>query len=313
MSETLKWLWQVPGRKKIYVLILTILQGLTGSVGVVFALLLRNVVDSAIGHDSAALKYYAVLMACLMVGDVILNALIRWLRELTKADFENLFKKRLTNSIMRKDYSYVSATHTGEWLNRLTSDTAVVAGHYAEIIPGMTGMIVRLTSAVVMIIVLDPWFAWLIIPGGVILMLLTYSFRKSLKKLHKNIQESDGRLRIFLQERISSLLVIKAFAGEDQTIQETEIKTKDHKDARMRRIAFSNLCNIGFSGAMQAMYVAGIIYCAYGILSGKVTYGTLTAIMQLVGQVQSPMANITGYVPRFYAMCASAERLMEAE
>ena len=64
---------------------------------------------------------------------------------------------------------------------------------------------------------------------------------------------------------------------------------------------------------MQGMYLIGAIYCAYGIFHGTVTYGTLTAVMQLSGQVQGPFANISGYLPRWYAMTASAERLVDAE
>ena len=81
----------------------------------------------------------------------------------------------------------------------------------------------------------------------------------------------------------------------------------------MKRSNFSNLCNIGFAGAMNGAYLLGIGFCGYGILTGTMSYGNLMAIMQLVGQVQSPFANITGYLPRYYAMLASTERLMEAE
>lgn len=64
---------------------------------------------------------------------------------------------------------------------------------------------------------------------------------------------------------------------------------------------------------MDGAYLLGIGFCGYGILTGTMSYGNLMAIMQLVGQVQSPFANLTGYLPRYYSMLASAERLMEAE
>ena len=86
-----------------------------------------------------------------------------------------------------------------------------------------------------------------------------------------------------------------------------------HKAARMKRNHFSNVCNIGFSAAMNGMYLVGFAYCGFGIISGTVSYGTLTAILQLISQIQSPFANITGYLPKFYAMTASADRLREAE
>ena len=64
---------------------------------------------------------------------------------------------------------------------------------------------------------------------------------------------------------------------------------------------------------MRGLYLFGIIYCAYGMLRDTVSYGTLAAVMQLVGQIQAPFANITGFIPKWYAMEASAERLMEIE
>ena len=76
---------------------------------------------------------------------------------------------------------------------------------------------IRLVSALFMIITLDPWFSCILIPGGILIIILTFGFRKLLKRLHKDIRESDGRLRIFLQERISSLMVIKAFQAEAET------------------------------------------------------------------------------------------------
>ena len=116
-----------------------------------------------------------------------------------------------------------------------------------------------------------------------------------------------------MQERIGSLMMVRSFAAEDQTEEEGLKRLSDHKSARMRRTRFSNFCNIGFGTAMSGMYLFGAVYCAYGILTDTVTFGTMTAITQLISQIQSPFANITGYLPRYYAMTASAERLMEIE
>ena len=313
MNHTIRWLWRVTGRKKGYVLALTLIQGASGSLGVLYALLLRNTVDSAAGHDSGAFWHNVVLIVALVVLQISLSAVVRWLNELARSDIENRFKQRLTDNILRKEYSAVSATHTAEWLNRLTNDTTVVANGIVEILPGLTGTIVRLVSAVIMIIALDRMFAAILVPGGVVLCVLAYAFRKTLKRLHKNIQESDGRLRVFLQEHIGSLMMIKSFVAEEQTGREASQAMNDHKAARMRRSRFSNVANVGFAAAMQGMYLLGVVYCAYGILRGTVSYGTLTAVMQLIGQIQGPFVNISGYLPRFYAMTASAERLMEIE
>ncbi len=313
MNKTIRWLWQVPGKKKRSVCALTLIQAAAGGLGVLYALLLRGIVDSAMNRQPDLLRRNVLLIVGLVVLQLALSALIRWLRELGKSDLENSFKQRLVDGILWKDYGSVSATHTAEWLNRLTNDTAVVAGGYVEVVPGLAGMAVRLVSALVMILVLDRWFAYILFPGAALMILLTYGFRRVLKRLHKNIQESDGRLRVFLQERIGSLMLIRSFAGEEQTAREAEANMQAHKAARMKRNRFSNFCNIGFGAAMEGMKLVGLVYCAYGIMTGRVSYGTLTAIMHLIGQIQAPLANISGYLPRWYAMLASAERLMEIE
>lgn len=313
MDSATRWLLRVTGRKKAYVLVLALSQAASGVLGVLYALFLRNIVDSAVGHDSAGFFRGVVMIVALVGLQIGLSALVRWLQELAKSEIENRFKQRLVDNILRKDYSAVSATHTAEWMNRLTNDTTVVAGGIVEILPGLIGTVVRLISAIIMVIALDRMFAAILVPGGIVLCVLTYTFRGVLKRFHKNIQESDGRLRVLLQEHIGSLMMIKSFAAEERTGSAAAGAMDEHKAARMRRTRFSNVANSGFSAAMQGMYLLGVVYCAYGILHDTVTYGTLTAIMQLIGQIQGPFVNISGYLPRFYAMTASAERLMEIE
>lgn len=81
----------------------------------------------------------------------------------------------------------------------------------------------------------------------------------------------------------------------------------------MEKAMFSNVCNIGFSFMMNGAYVLGAIYSVIGIYQGTVSYGTLMALLQLINQIQSPFANITSYIPKYYAMLASSERLLEIE
>ena len=312
-NHTVAWLWRTPGRKKGYVAALTAVQVLTGFLNVGFALLLRNVINSAVSRDQESFRYYALLLLILTAGSLLLHMVNRWLTELSKAQLENLFKQRLTAAILRKEYAAVSAVHSGEWMNRLTNDTRIVAENYTELIPGLSGMGVRLVAAVTMLIVLDRHFAAILLPGGAAMIALSVLLRGVLKRLHTRMQESDGKLRIFLQECIGNLMIVKSYAAEEHAEQEATNRMHTHLRDRMRK---NNLANLGTSGvavAINAMYVYGIIYCARGIMSGSVSYGTLTAVMQLIAQIQGPITSISGYLPRWFAMLASAERLMEAE
>lgn len=312
-SNTIKWLYNVLKSKKWHILILTLLQVINGASGVLYAIFLRNIVDGAVNQNQEQFWNSVCFTILLVLAQIIIRAIFRWMSELSKSSVENLLKQKILNNILYKDFEKVNSIHSGEWLNRLTNDTVVVSNGYVEIIPNLAGMLVKMISAIIMLTIIDWRFAYIMIPGAIIISIITYAFRKVLKKLHKEMQEEDGKLRIYLQEHIGSLMIIRAFAAEKQTEQDSIIKMQEHKKARMRKTYFSNFCNTGFSLAINGIYLFGICYCGYGIMIGTISYGTLIATTQLISQIQSPFANITGYLPQFYAMLASAERIMEIE
>lgn len=312
-KNTLQWISNVAGKAKLLVGVLVAVQAVLSVSSIAFAFILRRIINMAVQGASTGFRSAFVLLAGVIAAQIVLGAVSHFLSEYTTTTVENRFKQRLFMALLTGNYASVTAVHSGEWMNRLTSDTTIIAGGVTQIVPGLIGMLVRLFGALAAILWLEPRFFWVLVPGGAAMLALTYGFRKIMKRLHKNIREADGTLRVFLQERLESLLIVRTFAKEQQTAAQAASLMEKHKDARMKRSNFSNLCNIGFAGAMNGAYLLGIGFCGYGILTGTMSYGNLMAIMQLVGQVQNPFANITGYLPRYYAMLASAERLMEAE
>ena len=312
-KNALQWLSIVAGKTKLLVGVLVAIQAVLSVSSIAFAFVLRRIINMAVDGVPGGFWASLALLVGILLGQIMLSAAGRFLSEYTSSTVENRFKHRLFSALLTGDYASVAAVHSGEWMNRLTSDTTVVAGGVTQIVPGLIGMLVRLLGAVTAILWLEPRFLYILLPGGAAMLLLTYAFRKILKRLHKKIQETDGALRVFLQERLESLVIVRTFAKEEQMTRQADALMDAHKAARMKRSNFSNLCNIGFAGAMDGAYLLGIGFCGYGILTGTMSYGNLMAIMQLVGQVQSPFANLTGYLPRYYSMLASAERLMEAE
>lgn len=312
-SNTLRWLWKVSGRYKGSVAGLLVIQIIFGLCGVASAILFMSLIDSATAKQLDVFIQAGLCIAGLFLFENLLRMLNRYLHEWTSASLENLFKERLFSVLLKKDHATVTATHSGEWISRLTSDVSVVTGGIIDILPGLGGMLARLGSALAALIVLEPAFLAILIPAGLFILLMTALLRKVLKRLHKKVQEAYGAVLSFLQERLESLMIIRIFSMEQKTCKDAAEKMKQHKAARMQRTVFSNLCNFGFGIVADGGYLLGAVYCGYGILKGTLSYGTFTAVLQLVGQVQSPFAMLTGIIPRYFAMTASAERLMEAE
>ena len=311
--KAVKWLLKTAGRYRLYIAFLLFLQIAVSGVAVCYALAMKNMIDCAVWQDGDGFFGGLLLFALLIVVLMLLRMAVRHLEEATRSSLENKFKERLFSCLLKKDFGQVSAVHSEEWMNRLTSDTLVCANGLTEILPGFMGMAVRLAGAMVLIFLLQPTLACIMLPFGILFLFIAFFLRRSIKRFHKQVQEKDGEVRVYLQERISSMLVLRTFGAEETAESGAEKVFGGHKNARMKKAVVSNLCNTGFSAAINAMYLLGIGYCGYGILKGTVSYGTLTAIIQLIGQLQAPLSGISGYVPRFYAMLASAERLMEAE
>lgn len=312
-NSILKWILCVTEKAKWLVGILVLLQAMLSITSVVFAFVLRRIINVAVAGAKRKFWIAIALLVGILLLQTLLSAINRFVNEYTETVIENGFKQRLFSALLNGRYDLVTAVHSGEWMNRLTSDTMVVAEGITQILPGMISMLVKLIGALSAILWLESRFFYILVPGGIVMILLTYSFRKVLKSLHKDIQEADGALRVFMQERLESLLIVHTFAKEKQIVAQAAELMELHKSARLKRNNFSNFCNVGFAGAMKGAYLFGIVFCGHGILTGTMSYGNLMAIIQLIGQVQNPVANITGFLPRYYAMLASAERLMEAE
>ena len=312
-KSTLTWLKKVTKKYRSFVVLLTVFEIIVSGLGICYALVLKQMVDRAVVKDSHGFVIGMIGFGMLVLGQLIIRIITRQISEYTRSSMENALKQILFHSILIKDYGSVSLKHSEEWMNRLTSDTVVCADGMTDILPGFFGMMIRLVGSLVLILYLQPGLAVIMIPGGILFLVITVVLRKPLKRFHKDVQEKDGKVRMYLQEWISSMLVVRVFGVENIAVEQAADTMEVHKGSRMRKAWISNICNSGFSLAINGMYLLGIGFCGYGIIHGNVTFGTLTAMIQLIGQLQSPLASLGGYVPRYYTMIASAERLMEVE
>lgn len=311
MNAFLRIIKTIKGKKKFLISLLFI-QVIQAILTVGYALFFRSIIDCAVEGNRNGVIYYVVGFALLALTQLILRTVAHFLNEFTRSGIENIFKKHLFSNILKKDFSAVTAVHSGEWLNRLTNDTLVVADGITNIIPGVCATVIRMVCAFIFLSVFIPKFALFLALIGVILVFVTVLFRKISKKLHVAIQKADGDLRVFLTEQLNALMMVKAYGKEDTCAEIADDYMAIHRRKRMNRNHFMNFSSSGFSFVMNAIRVLAALYSGFAILNGVISYGTFTAIIQLLGQVQGPIASISGYAPKFYAMLASAERIFEA-
>lgn len=309
--DTLKWISNVLRRRKWLIALLTVLQSVMALSGIVFALLMRSVIDHAILKEYPAFWKSAAALAILICLQILMRFVNRFLEEDTNAAIENRLRQKTLEGILQTDFADVRAYHTGELMNRITSDVAIVVSGAVTLVPSLVSMIVRIIGVLIVMGSIDWRIALVFLVAGCMVAAVSILPRKWQKRLHKKVQEADGEVRSYLQEALESLLVIHAFGCEDKIRDTSAEKMKKHRRIRRKRTKLFNVMGSGLQICIQGGYLFGLVWCGVGIIDGRITYGTLTAVIQLIGQIQTPFANIGGTLPKYTAMLASAERLME--
>lgn len=309
--NSVKWISKAIENRKWMVLVLSLIQSLMALDGVVFALLMRAAIDSAVAGKAFGFQRAALGLVILIMIQIGLRALNNFLAEDTKASVENCLRRKSFRGILQKDYRRITGYHTGELMNRLTSDTLVVANGVVTLLPSLISMIIRILGVLVVMYTIESWFTLIFFIGGCLMAICSLLPRGWLKSLHKQVQESDGNVRCLLQECLESLLVIHTFGCEEKMEKNSIQKMKEHRRIRRKKANVSNIFSVGLNFVVQCGYLLGFIWCGFGILHGRISYGTLTAVIQLIGQIQAPFAGIGNIFPQFSSMLASAERLMD--
>lgn len=308
-----KWIWQTAKPQLPFLVLLILGNALSSVCAVSVALFSKRIVDAAQNGDLDRLLKTGLGLLAIVILQIALRILDNSLSVRISGKLEMACKRRLFSSILQKEYSAVTAYHSGELMTRLTSDITVVTDNATVLLPTATAMVTRLVFAFAVIVSLDARFALLLLAAGVLLFVFTRAFRSKIKKLHKAVQASDGRLRAFLQESIESLLAVQVFGVQDKVTREADVRQSENFDAKIRRNRWSIAANAGFLAAFSFGTLFTLLWCGWRLAAGAITFGTLTALLQLVNQVQTPLTNLSGLMPKYYSMLSSAERLLEIE
>ena len=312
-SAARKWLFRHTRGQRGALAVIIAGNALFAAAGTAFALFCRGVIDSAVSGDKPGILKYALLLAGVVLLQLILRLVCNSLSERVTARCEMDMRSGILSKLLSAESGAVGGYHSGELLNRMFSDAGICAAAISDLVPSAVNLVTQLVCAAVLMIVLEPWFALLFTAAGAVLFGVTRLMRGRLKGLHKQVQAREGAVRSFLQEALESLPVIKVFGAGSRVERRNSDNQQAHYDIRMKRRTFGILAGAGFGLVFQAGYVLALVWGAFGICSGSMTYGTLTAVLQLVNQIQSPFAGLSSLFPQYYAAAASAERIMELE
>lgn len=280
---------------------------------VAFALGSSRVVDAAVSGAHPRFVEACLIQGGIVVGILVCLTLSRHMTERLSAELERDWKKDLLHGLLYGEYAAVSGYHSAELLNRLNNDVRKVNDGILHVLPNSCAMVVQLISAFAVLVALDWRLTLLAMLAGLAVILGTGLARRRLKDLNKQVSEHDGKVSGFLQESIEKLLMIQSMGVESEMESRAQILMDERYKVQRVRKNVSLMANTGVSLMSYGAGFFALLWCSFRLLTGEMTFGTLTAVTQLVSQLRAPVVGMSGIMPHFLAMTASAERLMELD
>lgn len=308
---TYAWLFAQSKAQHGRIVALSVLCTVQAAVLVSFALACRAIIDQAVAGNIDGLLASAAVLAGVIIAQLVLRLAISSTQERIRARFALELRKSMLDSIFAARFGNVLRFHSGELSNRMFSDVRVVSNGVATIIPSFVSMLMQLVLAIAVLALISPPMVALFAAAALLSFVLARTLRGRLKALHKIVQEKEGAVRVFLQEALEHQLVIRSFGAQPATSARADTLQEDHFTAQMRRRGYSIAANASFSFFFNALYAVALTWCAFELLHGAMSYGTLMAVLQLVARIQAPVSSLSGMLPQLYQTLASAERLME--
>ena len=314
-QKPVRWLLKMSKKQRFNMIILILANALFSVLSILFAFAIKGVIDGAVSYNKNGLISYAVFILLIVFLQFAFRILINGLTEHVRAKLEMEYKSYIFAQILNKKHDKINVYHSGELMNRLTSDVSVVSEGVTNIVPSVVSAVTRLISAVVALIILDWIFAVAFSVAGILVFSVIALLRGKLKSLPKRTQETDGKVRSIMQECIENLLAVKVFSVNGRIEKQAGDLQQDNFKVKMKRKNYSVLGHAIYNFIFSAGYIFALIYGAVKIFNGVdgFGYGSLSAVLQLVNNVQVPFASLSNVLPHYYAMIASTERLMDIE
>lgn len=312
-KEILKWLWVAWKGNRLQ----ASLNALIGLLGVVVSLssvwAVQHAIDVASHEAKGEIITAVLLMGVLILCDFALNITSVWIRNLLGIKAQNRMQQKLLDRILRSEWKGKESHHSGDVLNRLEIDVANVVNFLTEIIPNSLSTLALFLGAFFYLFAMDWRLAIVIVIMIPIFVVFSKIYMRQMRHLTSEVRNSDSKVQSILQETIQHRMLIKTLEGDSEAVNRLEGTQSVLRNNIVHRTKFSVfsylVLNLGFSIG----YLIAFGWAAIRLSAGTLTFGGMTAFLQLVNRIQSPARQLTRLVPSFVSVFTAAERLMELE
>ncbi|MBO7214399.1 MAG: ABC transporter ATP-binding protein [Clostridia bacterium] len=302
----------VPSKNFKYVLYV-VLSAIQAGLSVIFALAVKELINSVENSNSLPIIYPAVTLVAIVLLTYVLGVIVRLMGDKLQITAEKRLKDIVLSAFIKSDYATVSKLSSGDLVSRLDGDVTKVASVKTNLLPNIVATFVRLLCTAVALFILQPIFTLVILGVAVVIVASSFVVRKIVYSLHGASRVENSKQSSYISEVSNNALAIKAFNAEDTAIKISNERFDSYKKAKLKERYFSSFVNSVINLCFTAFYTATAIYGVYGISKGinGINFGVITAMLQLVLQIRSPISGISGFFTAHAEMLVSGARLFE--
>ena len=309
----LRWLWRAWRGNRLQAT-LNALIGLA-SVGVslwqVWAV--QRAIDVASGARQGSIYGAVALMGALILCDFGLNIASTWVRNILGVKAQNRMQQRMLDRILRSEWHGKEHRHSGDVLNRLEFDVSNVVGFLTETIPSTLSVVAMFVGAFCYLLSMDVVLALVTVAIIPVFVAFSKIYVGQMRRLTREVRSSDSKVQSVLQETIQRRVLIKTLEADGAMVGRLEDTHCELRRRVVKRTAFSVFSNLVLNFGFALGYLVAFLWAAVRMSEKTLTFGGMTAFLQLVNRIQSPARSLTKLVPAFVSVFTAAERLMELE
>ncbi len=309
----MKWLWRAWRGNRLQAIINASLGLLSVVVSLSQVWAVKHAIDVASHAVEGSLYWAVALMGGLILCDFAINISAVWVRNILGIKAQNRMQQKMLDRILRSEWQGRERLHSGDVINRLEKDVGNVVVFLTETIPSTVSTMALFLGAFFYLFSMDKLLSVVIIVMLPIFILFSKLYINRMRFLTREVRDSDSKVQSVLQETVQNRMIIKTLESDSMMVDKLENTQSELRQKVVKRTAFSVFSNLILNFGFALGYLIAFLWSAMRMSAGTLTFGGMTAFLQLVNKIQGPARSLTRLVPQFVSVFTAAERLMELE
>ena len=309
----MKWLWRAWRGNQLQAVLNASLGLLSVVVSLAQVWAIQHAIDVA-SHTAEGSLYWAVAyMGLLILANFAISISSIWVRNILGIRAQNRMQQRMLDRILRSEWRGKERMHSGDVINRLEGDVGNVVSFLTETLPGALSTLAMFIGAFVYLFSMDKWLAVIIIVMLPLFLAVSKVYVNQMRHFTRQVRDSDSKVQSVLQETVQNRMLIKTLESDTMMVDRLENTQSELRQNVVKRTMFSVFSNLILNFGFALGYLVAFLWSALRMSAGTLTFGGMTAFLQLVNRIQGPARGLTKLVPAFVSVFTAAERLMELE